>query len=249
MSAFNLSGKNVLITGASSGIGRQAALSASEYGATVFITGRDETRTKSTFDKLTGSGHQYFLSDLSLAVEIPALVEKLPPMDGIVHCAGITGHMPAKFIKPSHIDSYFNLNYNAPVLLVASLLKKKKINPKGSIVFISSVTTQHPFFGGSLYVSTKAALEGYSKVLSVEVADKGIRSNCLSPGYVKTAMMEATGATVSQDVMDKVEKAQMLGAGQPEDVAYAIIYFLSDASRWVTGTNLLLGGNIGPAKQ
>jgi NAD(P)-dependent dehydrogenase (short-subunit alcohol dehydrogenase family) len=136
----------------------------------------------------------------------------------------------------------FKVNFNAPVLITSTLLKRKKINKNSSIVFVSSVTTQRPYFGGSLYVSAKAALEGFSKVLSLELASKGIRSNCILPGFVKTNMIDKSAALVSKEVMDRIEKQQLLGAGEPNDVAQTIIYLLSDESKWITGTNLLLGG-------
>ena len=170
------------------------------------------------------------------------LTKQLPQLNGIVHCAGITSHMPAQFIKQSHISQIFKVNYEAPVLITSKILKQKKLIKNSSIVFVSSITTQKPYFGGSIYVSSKSAIEGYSKVLSIELASKGIRSNCISPGYVKTAMIEETEATVSKEVMDNIEKSQLLGAGETNDVANAIVYFLSDASKWVTGTNLVLGG-------
>ncbi|MEZ5197427.1 MAG: SDR family oxidoreductase [Bacteroidales bacterium] len=244
MSFFSLEGKTILVTGASSGIGKQIALSIAECGGRLIISGRNTKRLQETYLALKGTGHIIVTADLAIADDIELLVQQTGEINGLVHCAGKTAHMPAHFIKPKHIADMFKVNFEAPVLLTSRLLGKKKLQKQSSIVFISSVTTQAPFFGGALYVSSKAALEGYSKVLSLEIAPKQMRSNCISPGFIKTGMIQQTAETVSQEVIDKVEKAQMLGAGNPQDVALAVIYFLSDASRWVTGTNLLLGGPI-----
>lgn len=248
MNLFNLKEKTILVTGASSGIGKQAAISISEVGGEVIIIGRNEERLRNTFNNLQGNNHKYFVVDLSKEEEIINLVSRLPKLNGAVYCAGITGHMPAKFIKKNHLSDMFAVNYDAPVLLIGKLLRKKKLSNNSSIVFISSLATQQPFFGGSAYVSSKSALEGYTKVLAMEIAPKGMRANCISPGFVKTAMIEETAETVSQEVIDKVEKAQMLGSGTPEDVSNTIIFFLSDASRWITGSNLFMGGQIIPNK-
>lgn len=241
-SVFCLDGKNILITGASSGIGREVASMVSQSGASVIITGRDQEKLHLTADTLAGNNHRIIQADLTKREDISMLVDQLPDLDGIIHSAGITGHLPAKFISESDIFAYFNINYNAPVILTGAILKKKKLRNKASIVFLSSIATKYPYFGGSLYGSSKAALEAYSRVLALELAPKGIRSNCISPSFVKTPMVEGAAETISNEVMDKFEKMMPLGFGEPGDVANAAIYLLSDASRWVTGSNMVLGG-------
>jgi predicted outer membrane repeat protein len=239
---FQLSGKTFLITGASSGIGKETAIAISKAGGIVMITGRNLDRLQETFLALTGKGHVSIPADLTHADEINQLVEQLPALDGVVFSAGITGHLPAKFILEEDINTYFNTNYKAPVLLTGRLLKKKKLNNKASILFLSSIATKFPYYGGALYSSTKAAIELYSKVLAVELASKGIRSNCISPSFVKTPMVDSAAETISDEVMEKFRKMMPLGFGEPGDVANAVIFLLSDASRWVTGSNLVLGG-------
>jgi len=240
--AFCLEGKNILITGASSGIGREVAVRVSLSGASLIITGRDIEKLQHTADALSGNNHRIIQADLTRNEDISRLVDQLPDLDGIVHSAGITGHLPAKFISEGDISAYFNINYNAPVILTGSIIKKKKLRNKASIVFLSSIATKYPYFGGSLYGSTKAALEAYSRVLALELAPKGIRSNCISPSFVKTPMVEGAAETISSEVIEKFEKMMPLGFGEPGDVANAAIYLLSDASRWVTGSNVVLGG-------
>lgn len=239
---FGLTGKVILVTGASSGIGRQAAIDISQNGGTVIIAGRNADRLNETFAKLSSGNHQMILFDLNLHENFIEIVTQLPLLHGVVHSAGITGHIPSKFIGSDDIQQYFNTNYTAPVLLTAALLRKKKIADIGSIVFLSSIATRFPYFGGALYGSSKAALEAYSKVLAIELAPKGIRSNCISPSFVQTPMVEEAGKTISKEVLEKFEKMMPLGFGKPEDVSHAIQYLLSDASKWITGTNLILGG-------
>jgi len=241
-SPFDLQGKTILVTGSSSGIGRESAIAAGNAGARLIITGRNPDALHETLDKLPGRDHISIVADLMLQDELSRLVDQCPELDGIVHSAGITGHLPAKFINSEEISRYFGINYQAPVLLTAGLLRKKKVRSGASIIFLSSIATKYPYFGGALYGSTKAALEAYSRVLSIELAPRKIRSNCVSPSFVRTAMVEGAAQTISDDVLEKFEKMMPLGFGEPADVASAVIYLLSDASRWVTGTNLVLGG-------
>jgi NAD(P)-dependent dehydrogenase (short-subunit alcohol dehydrogenase family) len=239
---FDLHGKSILVTGASSGIGKEAAIRMSQLGGTLIITGRNKDHLRETFELLQGSGHQILDADLVIPEQLEALVDLLPELDGVVFSAGITGHLPVKFITRAEVDTFFGINYTSVVLLTARLLKKKKLKNKASLVFLSSTATRFPYYGGALYSSTKAALEAYSKVLAVELAPKGIRSNCISPSFVKTPMVEGAAETISKEVLEKFEKMMPLGFGEPGDVANAIIFLVSDASSWITGTNLVLGG-------
>ena len=238
----SLSGKIILVTGASSGIGRQAAIDISEHGATLIIAGRNQQRLEETFAKLAPGKHEILQFDLTDYKQTAEIALKVPLLDGVVHSAGITGHLPCKFIGIDDIQQYLSINYSAPVLLTSALLRKKKLAEKASIVFLSSIATHYPYFGGALYASSKAALEAYSKVLALEVAPKGMRSNCISPSFVQTAMVEEVGKTISNEVLDKFEKMMPLGFGEPSDVSNAILFLLSDASKWITGTNMVLGG-------
>ena len=239
---FSLKGKTIIVTGASSGIGKQTAIDLSKAGATIIITGRNEERLNETFYALQGESHIHFTADLLDFDSLVTHAERLPVLNGIVHSAGVTGHLPAKFIGANDISEILRINYMAPVLLTAALLRKKKVAPSASIVFLSSITTKYPYYGGALYGSSKAALEAYSRVLSIELAAKGIRSNCVSPSFVRTPMVDDAGKTISNEVLEKFEKIMPLGFGEPSDVSSAILYLLSDASKWVTGSNMVLGG-------
>ena len=243
MKIFSLSDKTILITGASSGIGKQAAILISQAGGTVFITGRDEKRLEETFDLLQGENHRMRVADLTVVSEMDALIEELPKLNGIVHCAGIVGPLPVKFILQEHIDRMFSINYNVPVNLTGKLLRKKMIIEGASILFMSTIATKNPYFGGALYSGSKAALEAYAKTLALEQVGKGIRANCLMAGLVDTPMIESPSEEAMQEeALERYLKRYPLGVGKPEDVAGAILYFLSDASTWVSGTTLILGG-------
>jgi NAD(P)-dependent dehydrogenase (short-subunit alcohol dehydrogenase family) len=243
MNAFDLKGKTVLVTGASSGLGRQTAMTASEYGAKVIITARNETRLEETFRSLHGEGHLKFIADLTLQKDIDRLVAGLPLLDGLVHSTGISELTPARFITPETISRTFRISFDASVLLTAGILGKKKLaKGNSSIVFISSISTRYPFVGGAMYISAKAALEAYARVLALELASRGTRVNCIAPAFVRTPMLDDTAENFSREAVDKIEQRQLLGLGDPVDVANTIVFYLSDASKWVSATNLILGG-------
>ena len=243
MKQFSLEGKTILITGASSGIGRQVAISVAEAGAKVCITGRNEERLKACFDQLHGEGHRMINADLTDEMNIVSLVDELEKIDGVVFSAGITTHMPTKFIRGKDYEEIFDVNFLAPIQLMARLLKKKKIKDGASLVFMSSIASEKAYFGGALYSSTKAAIETYSRTLALELAPKKIRSNCLLPTFVKTPMVEGAGQTISDEVIKRFEDSSPLGFGEPDDVANATIFLLSPASKWITGINIPMGGN------
>ena len=265
MNDFILTGKTILITGASSGIGRQTAILATKNGATVIITGRVESRLNETFQQLSDP-HNTFISplvprpaslvprpsplaprpsshDLTVEAEMDALIASLPKLDGIVHCAGIVDPIPAKFITQSDIDRMFAINYHAPVNLTSKIIRKKKLANGASLVFMSTIATKNPYFGGALYSGSKAALEAYSKTLALEMTSKGIRSNCIMAGLVDTPMIEnPSEKNMQEEALKRYLTRYPLGIGKPEDVAGAILFFLSDASKWITGTSLIMGG-------
>ncbi len=243
---FDLNDKVVLVTGASSGIGRQTAISVAEMGAQVVVSGRDEQRLQQTLEALGEGGHLALAGDLRNKEFVEELAGFCPVLNGIVHCAGILHPFPIRFLSEKEVDDMFDINYKAPVLLTARLLKKKKVADSASFVFISSISTLYrPYYGGALYAGSKNALESFSKVLAVEHAPKKIRSNCISPAIVKTPIFdEYMGGVADQENVDAYEKKYPLGFGEPADVANAAIYLLSDASRWMTGTTLFLDGGL-----
>lgn len=248
MKNCDLTGKFVMVTGASSGIGKETAIRISKSGATLTITGRNSERLTETFDMLEGDDHEMLVTDLNEENDIEALVSQAQPLDGLVHCAGVVGPTPAKFIRQENIDKIFRINFEVPVLLTAKILMHKKLNDNASVVFISSVATKSPYFGGALYGSSKAALEAYSSSLALELVGRGIRSNIISPGLVRTRILTDPAKEGNPEIVDesiqKYLKKYPMGIGEPKDVANVILFLLSDESRWVSGSNILLGGVI-----
>jgi len=241
---FSLEGKTILVTGATAGLGRQTAVTASHMGARVIITGRNEMRLEDTMSKLAGSGHQAIPAELTQAVAREQLVEALPSLDGIAHSAGLTLLHPFKFTDEKRYREIYAINVEAPMFLTQRLFKHRKLNNGGSIVFISSLGAFRGVVGHSVYAGSKAALVGLSRVLAHELSNLKIRSNCISPGMVRTEVVEAFAQQLSPEAQAADEAGYPLGYGTPEDVANAVVYFLSPASRWVTGTNFIMDGGL-----
>lgn len=238
---FSLEGKTILVTGASSNIGRKIAVKCSEMGAKVIATARNEDRLKETLAKMTGDSNQIIQSDLSDAEQIPVLIELLPELDGIVMCAAIFRTTPIRNNRRKYTEEIFNTNTFANIDLVQLLLKKRKIKDGGSILFISSVAAYRPYAGNALYSATKGAINSFCQVLAIEQGGRRIRANCVSPGIIQSDM-EVKDWAVTQEELDKEEARFPLGFGHTEDIAYAAVYMMSDASKWVTGTNMIVDG-------
>jgi len=238
---FDLHGKSCLVTGASSGIGRAAAKLISECGGKIVATGRDEIRLNRTLDELSGSGHSALPADLLDPDAVSELSDQCPPLNGVVHCAGIVNLAPIRYTTDRVMRELAASNVDAPVALTRELLKRKKFLAPGSIVFLSSVSGIHGTTGHVAYAASKSALLGLSRAMASELAPKQIRSNCLIPGMVRTPMIEGG---FGEGGLEEDAKRYPFGYGEPEDVANAIVFFLSDASSWITGQTLVLDGGV-----
>lgn len=239
---FSLQGKNILVTGSSSGIGKSIAILCSQMGGKVYITARREDRLKETLNEMQGE-KEYIVTDLSSQEDIDALVEKLPKLDGIVHCAGVGSTLFAKNITKDSISAVFKPNFEAPVLLQASLLTNKKISKAASIVFIASMAAQSPTMGNAIYSASKGALISYAKCLALELAPRKIRVNCISPAMVRTDFLN--NVDVDENEMKEDEERYPLGRyGTPEDVSGLAVYLLSNASEWMTSNNIEITGGV-----
>ncbi|MBO9829640.1 SDR family oxidoreductase [Xanthomonas sp. A2111] len=239
---FTLQGKRILVTGASSGIGRQIALSCAEMGAQLVISGRNEARLVETFAALQGEGHAQVIANLDQQQDIDRLVASVGGLDGVAHAAGIARLAPFRLMNRAHLDETFASNVYAPLLLTRGLLAKKRINANGSILFISAIGSHVGPVATAAYSASKAALLGAMRTLALEVAKQGIRANCIAPGYVRTPMLD--GLNQSGGNIDEHAKLTPLGLGEPEDVAYAAVFYLSDASRWVTRNYFVVDGGL-----
>ena len=242
---FSLEGKRVLITGASSGIGADTAIECSRMGASVIITGRNEERLGQTFsllDNSFGTQHQMIAADLTNEFNLSSLVEQIDCIDGLVNNAGVNRVKPVTFIKQDDVDYVFQSNTWAAVNLTRMLCKKKKLNKNGSIVFTSSVSAFFNAPGRALYAGSKAALTAFMRSFAVELADKGIRANAIHPGMVETKLIAEN--LTEEELQNKIKEYPLNRFGKPQDVAWAIIYLLSDASSWVTGTSMVVDGGF-----
>ncbi|HET8837878.1 MAG TPA: SDR family oxidoreductase [Flavobacteriaceae bacterium] len=244
MKNFELQNKTILVTGASSGIGAQTAISISKAGGKVILSARNESRLQTVFNQLKGTGHQIRPADLTDENQIETLIDAVPNLDGLVQSSGMVRPFPVKFIGKKQIDEMFAVNYSAPILLTSKLFKAKKINPSASLVFMSSISSHFAHKGGALYSGSKAAVNSFSKTIAIEYGTKKIRSNVISAAMVKTPIFDEAEKAVSKEMMDKHGENYPLGFGEPEDVANAIIFLLSDASKWITGTELVMDGGL-----
>lgn len=241
---YSLEGKTILVTGASSGIGKATAIECSKLGARVVITGRDEARLQQTLSSLEGEGHVVITADLGEDDGIRFLLERVPVLNGIVHAAGISDTVLFQFLKKERLENIFNINFFAPVVLLQLLLKKKLLQKGGSIVFLSSIdgpVTAH--IGNSMYSATKGALSAMMQNMSIELASKGIRVNAVLPGMTETPLIHNDDITQEQLNKD-MELYPLKRYADPREIAWAIIYLLSDASTFTIGASLVVDGGF-----
>lgn len=241
---YSLEGKTILVTGASSGIGKATAIECSKLGAKVIIIGRNEERLNDTFEKLEGSENKKFILDLKDSELLKTFVSEISNIDGIVHSAGLTKNIPFQFASKENFDEVFDVNFFSPAELTRLLIKSKKINKSSSIVFISSISgvlCSAP--ASSIYSSSKGAVNGLIKGMALDFASKGIRVNSVNPGVVETNIFDE-GVITEEQLEENKKQYPLKRFGKPEEIAFAVIYLLSDASSWVTGTNLVIDGGF-----
>ena len=240
MDKFSLSGKTILVTGASSGIGRGIAIACAEAGAFVVLNGRNVARLNETLSQMSGEGHVVIPADLTDSKQRQELVERVQELDGLVQCAGIGNRVPCKAIGEEDIKAVFAPNIEAPMLLQAELLQERKIKKGASIVYMASIAARSAVAGNALYSASKAAVIAYANCLALELAPRNIRVNCISPAMVWTdlALVGASREELEQDQL----KYPLKRYAQPEDITGAAIYLLSDAALWTTGSNMELTG-------
>jgi NAD(P)-dependent dehydrogenase (short-subunit alcohol dehydrogenase family) len=239
---YSLKGKAILVTGASSGIGRATAIECSKMGAKVIITGRNQERLNETFKELKNEGHLQVIAELSNKEELEHLVDFIPEIDGFVNNAGITKLLTTPFINKKDISEILEINTIVPILLTQKLLKRKKIRKNASIVFTSSIAgNYYTSPGRGMYATSKSAITAFMKNAALELAPKGIRCNSVAPGMILTNIMGHNLEIDEQSIRD-MQTYPLKRYGRPEEVAYAIIYLLSNAAAWVTGTSLIIDG-------
>lgn len=237
---FDLTGYTILVTGASAGIGRGIAIACAGMGARLVITGRNETRLQETLAALEGDGHKYVVADLTDSAQREQLIEALDELNGLVQCAGVGSRVPCKMVSEDDIAYTIHPNFMAPVLLQSELLQAKKIRKGASIVYVASAAATMPAAGNALYSASKGAIIAYAKCLAQELAPRQIRVNTISPTMVWTNLA-LVGATEEQ-LREAEQQYPLRRYGQPADIANLAIYLLSDASAWMTGSNIEITG-------
>lgn len=238
---YSLEGKTILITGASSGIGRRTAIECSKMGATLVITGRNQDRLNDTMSSLEGEGHLMFAGDLTENTAMEALMEQLPPLNGVFFCAGVTDTTPAKFIDEEKIERVFSINIKSPMLLTKWLVKKKKIQAGASLVYMSSYGAEVVTPGLGIYAASKGAVNSFMRTIATELSARKVRANSIMAMMVQTELISTLGSLSKEDI-EKDEAKYPLGYGKPEDIAFAVIFLLSDASKWITGSIIKMDG-------
>ncbi|MBP5561894.1 MAG: SDR family oxidoreductase [Muribaculaceae bacterium] len=239
---FVIDGKAILVTGAASGIGRATALLCAKMGAQVTITDLNEEALRDTFNNLAGEGHAMVVANLTNDEDLQRLIDGLPKLDGVVCNAGIIKTLLVQFAEKADIERIFDINTVAPMYLTKLLLENKRLKKEASIVFTSSMGgVYNGAIGNGLYGASKAALNGFVKSLALEVASRGIRVNTVNPGITETNIYNNTSITPEQLEQEKAHYP-LRRFGKPEEIANAIVFLLSDASKWMTGSSLLIDG-------
>ncbi len=241
---FSLEGKTILVTGASSGIGQETAISCSKMGASVIITARNQERLQETFDKLEGDNNKQFIADLTNQEELENLVNQVGKIDGLVLCAGRSRSLPVLFSTREKFDEIYDVNFFSPVETLRLLAKKKSLQPNSAVVILVSIGgTGRWTPGNAIYGSSKAALKSMVQYFAVELAPKKIRVNGICPGMVETPLIHH--GTLTQEQLDEDrDKYPLKRYGQPIDIANGAIYLLSEASSWLTGQSIVIDGGL-----
>lgn len=238
---FSLEGKTILVTGASSGIGRGIAIICAKMGATVILNGRNQMKLGTTLTQLDPGEHKFIVADLANSESMSRMVTELPALDGVVHCAGIGQRVLCKVATEQDVNSVMDANFKGPVLLQTELLKQKKIKKGASIIFVASIATWSPSIGNAYYSASKGAIVSYANCLALELAPRKVRVNCISPAMVWTDLVLQEGVDEEQLKADE-QKYPLKRYGTPEDIANLAVYMLSDASVWMTGSNVKISG-------
>jgi len=238
---FSLESKSILVTGATSGIGRNMALYFAQCGAKIIATGRNAQELENLKNEITGLGHTFIVADMLENDGIVKISKSVDSVDGFVNCAGIDDRCLFKFSEQESFDKVIDTNFTSAVNLTRNLVKSKKINKGGSVLFIASISAQLTTAGLSAYSASKAAIISFAKALAIELAARKIRVNTISPGVVSTRLTEKL-FNQNPELRIKDQEKYLLGHGNVDDIAYLAQYFMADASKWVTGSNFVIDG-------
>lgn len=238
---YSLEGKTILITGAASGIGKATSIESSKLGARIVAVDLNVEGLEKLMPQLEGEGHIFYAGNLCNEVFLKELGENTPALDGVFLCAGVSDTTPVKFITEEKIDRVFDVNLTAPIMMLKQLLIKKKLNKGCSLVWMSSYGAEKVEPGLGIYAASKSAVNGIMRAYAKELVSRKIRSNSIMPMMIRTELL-STLNNISDKDWERQEAMYPLGFGSPQDVAYAAIYLFSDASRWITGTQIRMDG-------
>jgi NAD(P)-dependent dehydrogenase (short-subunit alcohol dehydrogenase family) len=246
MNPLDLTDKVIVVTGASSGIGRATAVVLSQIGARVVLSGRNRDRLSETLTLLEGSGHAMEAFDLTRTDDLPdwlkSVSESHGRIRGVAHCAGAQSIVPLRMLKTQQVEEMLRINVVSAIMLAKAFRQKGVNDSGGAMVLVSSVMGEVGAPGRAVYCASKGALHSLTKSLALEVAKEGIRVNCVAPGAVETGMVDAAAGTLGEAGMEEVRRLHPLGVGAPRDVAHAIAFLLADTGRWTTGTIQFIDG-------
>lgn len=245
---MDLSGKTIVVAGASSGIGKKTAIVLSKIGAKLLLIARREDKLMETISELEGSNHSYYVADLSQTGNIESLVKNMiaenGPVDGLLYSTGIASSSPFALAKPDKVEKSFQVNFFGFMELTRQLTKKNHCNPGMSVVGISSVASLQGNKAQTIYAATKAAMNGAMRCMAHELAEKQIRINTIAPGMTATEMYEGFKKRYDEDSNSDLLKRQYLGIISTDAIAHAVAFLLSDSSKYITGVILPVDGGM-----
>jgi NAD(P)-dependent dehydrogenase (short-subunit alcohol dehydrogenase family) len=243
---YSLRGKTILVTGASSGIGRAIAVESSKLGARLILVSRRRAELEKTLSLLVASDHHVVVADLDMGERLCGwmqdLAGRIGTIDGLVHSAGISKMLPLKATSQDEYRKLMAINLDASYWLIKAFRQRRVHATRGSIVLLGSVSGTTGSAGLTAYCASKGALIALAKAAALELVADNVRVNVISPAWVRTPMLDEAWSQLTPLSKQRIEAVHPMGLGQPEDVAYAAVYLLSDASRWVTGVNLPVDG-------
>lgn len=245
---LDFSDKNIMIAGASSGIGRKTAEILASLGANVILAARREDKLKEVLEGLEGMGHSCYVADFSQVDQIELLMKQIVseqgPLDGMVYCSGMGSSRPVKVSKPEFVQDMFKVNFFGFFEMVRCIAKRGRFNPGMSVVGLSSCAAIDGDKSQSVYSASKAAMDAAARVMAQEYADKQIRFNTVRPGMVRTAMYESTVEGLGEEFHEHLKQKQFMGIGETSDIANMIVFLLSSLSKFTTGAHFSVdGGN------
>lgn len=248
LNPMDMTGKTVLVTGASSGIGRATAVLLSHLGARVILVARSSEKLEQTFNQLSGSGHAIEPYDLADYERIPSwmreVVSRNNVLDGLVHSAGVQITSPLRVLDAHRVEELWRINVSASLWLAKGFRQKGVNNQGGAIVFLSSAMALIAGTGLAAYSASKGAVIALTRTLAVELAREHIRVNCIAPGLVKTEMFDEFASQMPPDALSVLERGYLLGFGETSDVSQSVAFLLAGTSRWITGSTLVVDGGL-----